>query len=136
VSSAHKRKLARGLLFALYWARDPATDGQAAELARAPRPLGPNLACSRPVDLSRPVPRISIRRPTARIGRSKPASSQSPVNPSPIPSPPPRSCTHRGGGGLARLVAGRRGAAQRCPTVKAATSAPSSPSFFYLPSLL
>jgi hypothetical protein len=36
-------KPARGLLLMLGWARGPTTDGQAAELACAPRPLGPNL---------------------------------------------------------------------------------------------
>jgi hypothetical protein len=70
-----------------YWARGPATDGHAAELARA-SPSWAKSGLPAVVDLSRPVPRISIRRPTVRIGRSKPTGSQSLVNPSPIPSPP------------------------------------------------
>jgi hypothetical protein len=42
------------------WARGPAANRQAAEPAHAFLPLGPNLACLRPVDLNRLVLGISI----------------------------------------------------------------------------
>jgi hypothetical protein len=96
--SAHGRNRPTAISLAPAWARGPAANRQAAEAARAPRPLGPIMARLAPFAESRPCLQIGIGRLSGRFAGTKLAAS-TPCNPSSSSFCSPASHARTGGGG-------------------------------------